>query len=68
MTKDRVEQMLALARRKREGGLNDSELTLLDALRQEYLRDFREGLAQQLDQVYLEQEDGSYRKLQKKQD
>lgn len=66
MTKDRVERMLGLARLKREGCLSDAELSELQALRQEYLRDFREGFARQLEQVYLEQEDGSYKKLEKK--
>ena len=66
MDKERVQMMLALARRKREGGLDEKELKELDALRQEYLKDFRAGFQQQLDMVRVEQEDGSYLPLQKK--
>lgn len=68
MEKERVERMLALARRKREQGISESEQRLLDAMRQEYLRDFREGFARQLDNVYIEQPDGSYQKLRRKAD
>lgn len=66
MDKERVQHMLALGRKKREGGLSDEETLELDALRREYLRDFREGFQQQLDHVYIEQDDGTYRKLDKR--
>lgn len=66
MDRNRVERMLALGRRKRQDRLTDAEADELSALRREYLADFREGLRQQLDQVYIEQEDGSYRKLRMK--
>lgn len=68
MDKERVQAMLALARRKREEGLSAQELEELDALRQEYLRHFRAGFRQQLDMVRVEQEDGSYLPLRKKSD
>ncbi|NLA54428.1 MAG: DUF896 domain-containing protein, partial [Clostridiales bacterium] len=38
----------------------------LEDLRREYLADFREGFRQQLDNVYVQQEDGSHKKLEKK--
>ncbi len=66
MDKERVQWMLELGRRKREEGLSEGEAQELDALRQEYLKDFREGFQQQLDNVYIEQEDGTYQKLEKK--
>lgn len=66
MEKDRVAYMLALGKKKREGSISAEELTILEALRQEYLSDFREGFRQQLEQVYVEQEDGSYQKLKRK--
>ena len=66
MDNERVQMMLALARRKREGGLDEMELKELHALRQEYLKDFRAGFQQQLDMVRVEQEDGSYLPLKKK--
>ena len=66
MEKDRVAYMLSLAKKKRESTISDAELLVLDELRREYLSDFREGFKQQLDQVYLQQDDGSYQKLIKK--
>lgn len=66
MEKDRVAYMLSLAKKKRESTISDAELILLEDLRREYLSDFRQGFKQQLDQVYVQQDDGSYEKLKKK--
>ena len=66
MEKDHVAYMLSLAKKKRESTISDAELILLEDLRREYLSDFREGFKQQLDQVYVQQDDGSYEKLKKK--
>ena len=66
MEKNRVAYMLSLAKKKRESTISDAELILLEDLRREYLSDFREGFKQQLDQVYVQQDDGSYEKLKKK--
>ena len=66
MEKDRVAYMLSLAQKKRESVISDAELILLEDLRREYLSDFREGFKHQLDQVYVQQDDGSYEKLKKK--
>ncbi len=66
MEKDRVAYMLSLAKKSRESTISDAELLVLEDLRKEYLSDFREGFKQQLDHVYLQQEDGTYQKLQKK--
>lgn len=66
MEKDRVAYMLSLAKKKRESTISDAELILLEDLRREYLSDFREGFKQQLDQVYVQQDDGSYEKLKMK--
>lgn len=66
MEKDRVAYMLSLAKKKRESTISDAELILLEDLRREYLSDFREGFKQQLDQVYVQQDDGSYEQLKKK--
>lgn len=66
MDKERVQHMLALGKKKQEGCLSEEELQELTALRQEYLADFRRGFKQQLNHVYIEQEDGSYKQLQQK--
>ena len=47
-------------------GLTEEEIAERDALRKQYILEFRESLRGTLDQVYLQQEDGSYKKLEKK--
>lgn len=66
MDKDRVIYMLGLAKKKRENVITDRELAELEKLRREYILDFRAGFSQQLEHVYIEQEDGSHKKLEKK--
>ena len=66
MDKDRVTYMLSLSKKKREDAISNAELTELEDLRREYLAAFREGFLQQLDNVYVQQEDGSHKKLEKK--
>lgn len=66
MTSEQIARINALARRKREEGLCGDELAELQALRAQYLREFRANLRAQLDQVYVQQEDGSYQKLTRK--
>lgn len=66
MQKDRVTYMLSLSKKKREYTISSAELIELEDLRREYLADFREGFSQQLDNVYIQQEDGSHKKLEKK--
>lgn len=58
--------MLALGKKKRESNISSAELIELEDLRREYLADFRIGFRQQLDNVYIEQEDGSHKKLTEK--
>ncbi|NLC32690.1 MAG: DUF896 domain-containing protein [Clostridiales bacterium] len=66
MDKDRVAYMLSLGKKKRDDHITSAELIELDDLRKEYLADFREGFRQQLDNVYVQQEDGTHKKLEKK--
>lgn len=66
MDKNRVTYMLSLSKKKREDAISSAELIELEDLRLEYLADFREGFRQQLDNVYVQQEDGSHKKLEKK--
>ncbi|NLE20454.1 MAG: DUF896 domain-containing protein [Clostridiales bacterium] len=60
--------MNALARKRKAEGLTEAETAEQAELRRRYLKAFREGMEAQLDQVWLEQEDGSYEKLRKKQE
>jgi uncharacterized protein YnzC (UPF0291/DUF896 family) len=66
MDRETVSHMLDLARRKRESTLSEQESLELAGLRQAYLADFRAGFRQQLDNIYVEQNDGSYEKLHHK--
>lgn len=66
MEKVKIERINELARRQKAGLLTEEEKQEQAALRQEYLRDFRQYFKSQLDNIYVEQEDGSYQKLQPK--
>ena len=66
MDKETVKHMLSLARKQRESSLSEEEVLELTALRKAYMVDFRAGFKQQLDQIYIEQHDGSYQKLRQK--
>lgn len=66
MEKEQVQRINELARKKKTVGLTPEELEEQDRLRKQYLSDFREGMKQMLDQVYIQQEDGEYKKLEKK--
>lgn len=66
MEKEQVQRINELARKKKTVGLTLDEEKEQAALRQQYLHDFREGMKQMLDQVYIQQENGEYRKLEKK--
>ena len=63
MTKEQVARINELARKKKTVGLTESELQEQAQLRAEYLKDFREGLRQQLDNTYIQYEDGHKEKL-----
>ena len=66
MTKEQVARINELARKKKTVGLTESELKEQAALRAQYLKDFREGLRQQLDNTYIQYEDGTKVKLEQK--
>lgn len=67
MTKEQIERINELARKQKEIGLSPAEKEEQHSLREAYLRDFRANFQSQLDRIYIEREDGSYEKLQKKQ-
>lgn len=66
MTKEKVARINELARKKKTVGLTAAELEEQAALRAEYLKDFREGFRQQLDNTYIQYEDGRREKLSPK--
>jgi len=66
LEKQQIDRINELARKKKTVGLTVDELKEQETLRKQYIREFREGLRATLDQVYIEQEDGSYKKLEQK--
>ncbi len=66
MEKEKIERINELARKKKTVGLTVEELEEQAVLRRQYLDEFRESVRGTLDQVYIQQEDGSYKKLEKK--
>ncbi len=66
MTQEQMKRLNALARKKKAEGLTDEEAAEQQALRQQYIQEMRQHLQEQLNRVYIENEDGQYEKLQKK--
>ncbi len=66
MTKEQVARINELARKKKTVGLTESELKEQAELRAQYLKDFREGFRRQLDNTYIQYEDGTRVKLEQK--
>lgn len=66
MTKEKIARINELAKKKKTIGLTLGEAEEQAALRAEYLRDFREGFRQQLDNTYIQYEDGRREKLSPK--
>lgn len=66
MDKADIERINELARKKKAEGLTEDELNEQARLRLQYLKELRESMQATLDQVYIENEDGVYEKLQKK--
>ena len=55
-----------LAKKSREEGLSDSEKAEQATLRQEYIKKFRQGMENTLSNVYIMDENGNKRKVEKK--
>ena len=66
MEKHQIDRINELARKRKTVGLTPEELTEHEALRRQYIDEFKANLRSTLDQVYLQQEDGSYKKLEQK--
>lgn len=66
MEHEQIERINELARKKKTVGLTESETREQAALRAQYLKEFRENMEDTLRRVRVEQEDGSYKPLVKK--
>ena len=64
MTDERILRLNELAKKYKSGvPLTEAELQERDALRKEYVAAFRESLRAQLDNTYIQYEDGRREKL-----
>ena len=66
MEKRLVDRINQLARKQKAEGLTREELAEQTSLRKDYLKDFRAGMENTMDQIWIQNEDGVYEKLQKK--
>ena len=66
MEKEQIERINELARKKKSVGLTAAEAEEQAALRAQYLREFRANMEATLQAVRVEQEDGTYKPLEKK--
>ena len=66
MEHEQIERINELARKKKTVGLTEAEVAEQAALRAQYLKDFRENMEATLRSVRVEQADGTYKPLVKK--
>ena len=66
MEHEKIERINELARKKKTVGLTEKELEEQTALRQEYLRGFRENMEEVLKNTVIQHPDGTRTPLQKK--
>ncbi|HSK68830.1 MAG TPA: DUF896 domain-containing protein [Candidatus Limnocylindria bacterium] len=68
MDKSLIERINFLARKKKAEGLTEEEAAEQAALRREYIALFRQGMEAQLKQIYIQNEEGEYEPLRKKEE
>ena len=66
MDKEKIARINELARKSRETGLTEEELAEQQALRREYITEYREALRAHLENTYIILPDGTKKKLEKK--
>lgn len=66
METERLRRINELAKKAKTVGLTEEEIRERDVLRKEYLAAFRKNMMDQLDNVYLVDEQGNKRKLERK--
>lgn len=66
MTEELIKRINELAKKSKAQGLTDAEREEQQRLRQEYIMAFRQGVKNTLDNVYIVDENGNEKKLEKK--
>lgn len=65
MTKEKMDRINFLARKKKAEGLTEEEIAEQAALRQEYILEFRASFTGILENTYLQRPDGTKEKIKK---
>ncbi len=68
MTEEKIKRINELAKKSKNTGLTDEEKTEQEALRAEYIADFRRNMTGILDNTYIQDPDGTKTKLKKRDD
>ena len=66
MISEKIQRINQLAKKAKAEGLTPEEVQERDALRQEYINEFRQSLISQLDNTYIMDEQGNKTKLERK--
>ncbi len=66
MKSELIERINFLARKSREEGLSDAEKAEQAKLRQQYVAGFRQGFMNTMENVYIVDEQGNEKKIEKK--
>ena len=66
MTKEKIDRINELARKKKSVGLTEAELEEQALLRREYIESYKQSLVSQLENTYIVEPDGSKRKVKPK--
>jgi len=66
MTEELIKRINELAKKSKEQGLSDEERREQQKLRAQYIEEFRQGVRNTLNSVYVVDEDGKKKKLRKR--
>ena len=66
MVKEKIDRINALAHLAKERALTEAELSERDALRKEYIAEFRRGTIELLEHTYIQTPDGKKHPLPRK--
>ena len=66
MISEKIRRINELAKKAKEEGLTPEEVQERDALRKEYIAEFRQSLISQLDNTYIMDQQGNKTKLERK--
>ena len=66
MISEKIQRINELAKKAKAEGLTPEEVQERDALRREYINEFRRSLISQLDNTYIMDEQGNKTKLERK--